>query len=871
MYHEIMAAEQRGDPDAQTTINDFQDYTEYLPSDLTRSLTLIGKLDKVYIDRADKVHNLTKQYGEAPKQPPSQKPDLQALRRDISYNLDRAIMARESAYGEAFRLHEMVDRHYKRLASISAKLKALPKPPSRDPTPVPRSPQISRKTPPPRITLRVDGARHAASAGRTLGSSATTREKKRRITVPGEVLPPPNPDSPTSFTASDWESLPPSPLPMPTSRVGGSSRRSKKPVRIRPPKPPKTPKERRPRPPRAPGSGTNVHSQVAGISTSNALSLLPAPPPDAKPGSEHAPWMRLTEYEMAKLRKRMKKNAIWTPSETMIRRELADAGRGPENYRLRKAEAEEKGEDFLDVDNIADAPPGKPLQPGEISADSLGATESNLSNRGMKLNEAKKLKREAMLAASAEEMKAAANRVADLGSNFSQLFSNPPNVPLSPFSPTIKSVQKEKTPRKDKPSSKGKSKDEGSTTAQKRKRDDEPPAAPPTQQQQLSPPQQSATPKPEPIQTSTEPLVQSEKPPKKKARTMSERHSTSPNVLTETVTTTIPLAAPAVSPPKDKEKEKEKEKATRRSESKEPPPEPTMQAPEKPKSQNAASNKSSSSAAATTNTSMAPTASASRPRRISLTLKGPSEPPAPPRPPPPTAPNSARQNSERASSRAPSTRGSVGPPSATFPPREQQQQQQLQKSSHPTISTSSSTAAAAAAAGVTAPPASPAKPPATTTAASRRSKRPVPGAVVVKDQDGGATVSVGKRPHAPKKGNAKLLLTAAASAEAGKDKEGGNALQTSLTGSGAGAATAGDAGAEDAAAALAAAGSGTLLVEEIDPNEPRYCLCGDVSYGEMVGCDNDDVSLFFFSLWPCLFVSSPLFPPSFFSFPCGIF
>jgi hypothetical protein len=27
-----------------------------------------------------------------------------------------------------------------------------------------------------------------------------------------------------------------------------------------------------------------------------------------------------------------------------------------------------------------------------------------------------------------------------------------------------------------------------------------------------------------------------------------------------------------------------------------------------------------------------------------------------------------------------------------------------------------------------------------------------------------------------------------------------------------------------------------------DPNEPRYCLCNQVSYGEMVGCDNEDVS-----------------------------
>lgn len=28
-----------------------------------------------------------------------------------------------------------------------------------------------------------------------------------------------------------------------------------------------------------------------------------------------------------------------------------------------------------------------------------------------------------------------------------------------------------------------------------------------------------------------------------------------------------------------------------------------------------------------------------------------------------------------------------------------------------------------------------------------------------------------------------------------------------------------------------------------DPNEPRYCLCNQVSYGDMVACDNEDVNL----------------------------
>lgn len=27
----------------------------------------------------------------------------------------------------------------------------------------------------------------------------------------------------------------------------------------------------------------------------------------------------------------------------------------------------------------------------------------------------------------------------------------------------------------------------------------------------------------------------------------------------------------------------------------------------------------------------------------------------------------------------------------------------------------------------------------------------------------------------------------------------------------------------------------------IDPNEPRYCYCKSVSYGEMVACDNEEV------------------------------
>jgi len=137
--------------------------------------------------------------------------------------------------------------------------------------------------------------------------------------------------------------------------------------------------------------------------------------------------MRLTEWEMAKLRKRMKKNAVWSPSETMIRRELADRGRGPECYRAAKARAEFTSEEFVDDDKIATTAPGKILAPGEISADSLGMEELQLSNRGMKLNEAKKLKKENLAreqaAQAAIEAEQAATRLGVVGSVISNLFS----------------------------------------------------------------------------------------------------------------------------------------------------------------------------------------------------------------------------------------------------------------------------------------------------------------------------------------------------------------------------------------------------------------------------------------------------------------
>lgn len=50
-----------------------------------------------------------------------------------------------------------------------------------------------------------------------------------------------------------------------------------------------------------------------------------------------------------------------------------------------------------------------------------------------------------------------------------------------------------------------------------------------------------------------------------------------------------------------------------------------------------------------------------------------------------------------------------------------------------------------------------------------------------------------------------------------------------------------------------------------DPNEPRYCLCNQVSYGDMVACDNPEVSAFcylFITSSPILYVDFCLAVPS---------
>ena len=798
---EVLTGEPPPDPDAQATVTDFLDYTEYLPSDLVRSLTLIGKLDESYLDCTDQVHGLTKAYGSLPNIPPTERRNPQHLRQQISYYLDRAVNARESAHAEASRLYDAVDRHSSRLTSIISKLNALPKPPSRDPTPAPqtRSPQATRgKTAIKgtegitRITLH--GPRPVPS---TVAVAQRARQRSRKVTVPGEVLPPPNPDSPPPATDSEWESAPPSPLPMPTSRVGASSRsRPPTTIRIRPPKQPKPFKQKTPRPPRPPGMvGTNVHSAVAGISTSNALSLLSPPPPDAKPGSKHAPWMRLTEYEMAKLRKRMKKNAIWSPSETMIRRELADAGRGPENYRSTKAGAEISGEPFIDDDNLASRPPGQPLQPGEISADSLAFEETSLSNRGMKLNEAKKIKREALLkeqAAEAEqlaklEVEQAAKRLGDIGSTIKNLFSGATNF-VYPSSSTSASAQA-KALEKIKEREREKEKEKQRVREEKAKEKERERQKEIEKQEEI---ERAKAREKEEQERERQRQLEIERQEQMEKERLEQEALEKQRLEQERIERETLEKEAKAKEEEEKAKEAEREAAAAKVSKKRkresglqvnvpaPQRDVTPEPKSSPKKRRTALPEPLSDTVTITVPLAAPGPSPNRiatpvphitpasetrrsTRRPSLTLRGPA-PPA-----------DMVEPSPRSATRASNRRTSVAGSTASIPPETRRRSATPAKISTPA-----------------------------STAASRRSKRSAPGPVV-DDPEGGAAVTVGIRKSAPRERG---------SASTGRARQKGSEVE-----------------AQEGAAG-----------EEVDPNEERYCICGDVSYGDMIKCENSQVS-----------------------------
>lgn len=384
----VHSMEMRADPDAQATVTDFLDFTEYLPSDIVRSLTLIGKLDETYTDHSSRINDLTTTWSQLPTMPPENRPQPVDLRAEISEHLRHAMASRMYTHAEATRMTDNINRHYSRAQNILSKLRTMLEnfpaalEEQKSPVATTKSPQLTR-TPKPTVPAGENGQK--------------VRQKRvPRIIIPGEVLAPnelnfdaysdsdesssPEPDTPTRNT------------PAPPARIRLVNKNQKT------PKVPKTPGQGPGRPPKP------VTVSMPGASSGTPVVLQP-PPENAVAGSADAPWLQLTAYELAKLRKKMKKNAFWTPSDTMIARELKALGRGPEAYRGAKKKAEDEGKPFnsdLPAPVVDGESGNKALPEGAISVDTL-EDDVSLSNKGMKLNEAKKLKREAMAKQAVEE------------------------------------------------------------------------------------------------------------------------------------------------------------------------------------------------------------------------------------------------------------------------------------------------------------------------------------------------------------------------------------------------------------------------------------------------------------------------------------
>ncbi|KAF4438460.1 Inhibitor of growth protein 1, partial [Fusarium austroafricanum] len=428
----LASMESRADPDAQTTVTDFLDFTDYLPSDIMRSLTLIGKLDKTYANASHKVHDLTTIWGQLPTLAAEERPAPVQLRADISEQLEQAVNSRTFAHAEAIRMSDNINRHYAKAKVLLSKLRKM-----RDNYPTEEQPKNPVQSRSPQVVR----TKAPAKAGGD-GGQKPRRPQAPRIIVPGEVLAPYDIDYDTYTDESEVSSDEDSDTPAPNRRTPAPGTR----IKFVTNKPPKTPN----RLARPVTYATPALSQAA---AANNAALLQPPPEDAVVGSPDAPWLQLTQYELAKLRKRMKKNATWTPSETMIARELKALGRGPDAYHEAKKKAEDEGEPFEPPvpKPVVDTESGeKQLPAGAMSVEALDADEVPTSNRGMKLNEAKKLKREALAKMAAEEAEESARKMNEAAKLFLENGNNnnsgsnngSNNNPKTPTSETAKETPK---------------------------------------------------------------------------------------------------------------------------------------------------------------------------------------------------------------------------------------------------------------------------------------------------------------------------------------------------------------------------------------------------------------------------------------------
>ncbi|PKS06842.1 hypothetical protein jhhlp_006918 [Lomentospora prolificans] len=780
----IDSMEIRADPDAQATVTDFLDFTEHLPSDVIRSLALIGKLDQTYVDASAKVNDLTTAWGQLPSLPPNARPSPVQLRADISENLRHAVNSRLYSHAEAVRMAENINKHYNRAKTIFTKLQDMlehfPTAEEQQKSPVisVKSPQLSR-TP-------------KAAVGTTKDGQRVHRRRVPRVIVPGEVLAPyeldfnaysdesdasssgEEPDSPTKRPGSRG-------TPGPPARIKLVNKRQKTPASQRPPKPSST------RPPRA------FTVNVPGSTTAAPIVLQP-PPENAPPGSADAPWLQLTPYELARLRKRMKKNAVWNPSDTMIARELKTLGRGPEAYREAKKKAEEQGipfESALPVP-ITGESGSKVLPEGAISVDAL-EEDLPVSNKGMKLNEAKKLKREAMAKLAVEEAEESERKFAEaarrfLGSGGGS--SNAANAESSADGGNRGSNNRVKTRTSHKRKREGEGEPErpeenpGSETPAPGKRvKTETPVPPPQLTPHVGAQARSLTPIPPPVilpqSTTPVPIPIPRHPSDQSAKASTSPPATTAVSAMNTVVTTVPTKPPAempIHPP-----------GFERGKSATPILPPVREQPRRETRQDTAKK-------LTHNPTQQPQIKEQTPQ---------------PQPPPQQQRQSSRQPSvpARASvsrgptpapeGRRPTSRGKAmsQEPSAASLAADRPRRSSTARNTPAPEQRQPGAAGAWAGAGTGT---------GTGTAlggGNKRAKRPAPG--VVSTTSSGGNSAVGKRKAAPRK-----------KARAQR-KEKGQQIEVEME-------EVDDEG------------------NPIDPEEPRYCLCNGVSFGTMIQCDNTD-------------------------------
>ena len=758
----INSLDLRADPDAQATVTDFLDFTEYLPSDMVRSLTLIGKLDQAYGDASVGVNELATKWGQLPAFTPDERPSPAQLRADISEGLNQTVNSRVYSHAEAVRMAENVNRHYNRAKTILAKLQHMlenfsAQEEQKTPAANNKSPQLSRGR---KITLRLEGPKARGP-------------RIPRITVPGEVLAPYdiNYETYSGESESSSEEAEEDETPVPPRAQGGGTR-------IKLVKGPKTPKVLKIRKIR--NSGATPIAASAGISTSNALAKLEPPPENAVIGSKDAPWLQLTSYELARLRKRMKKNAAWAPSDTMIARELKNLGRGIDAYKAAKQKAEEEGNPFEDPvpAPVVDTETGvEQLPPGALSAETTN--EKALSNRGVKLNEAKKIKRDHLAKLAAEEAEESARRMADLA----RTMFNPTQTP---------SAQDQSA----KPAAKGKSK--------KRKRDSvaeaeaekldasdpssqrppfkrtktetpvPPPQLTPSTTNNSQPTQEASIPAPQltpggtpAIPHSTTPIPVPVPRQDQAASLSSSRSAASPTPSTSAVTSAVAKPAEAPAPPV----QSPRKSAT-------PILPPTR---ETRKTHATRKQEQQREEAATTQPIRAPSRTVTP--APATPLNADSEGPQPF----PSAATTATTSTTATAPRRPTSRGKAA---------SQEPQPSLAADRPRRTSTARNTPA-------------PERPEQNSRPVSRRSKRPAPG-VISRTKSGGNS-AVGKRKAAPRKKSARASKRDKGAPDAAG---GGEILEVEVDDEG----------------------------NVIDPDEPRYCLCNGVSFGLMIQCDNVDVS-----------------------------